>query len=101
MPAFFYQWRVKPKNTPKLAVATHKGQAICNVAIMGYRTSVASAQCKIDQILRKHRSFCRAYVDLAQEKETKRLLDIYLNDFNQNFINQHTNQQNYTTSLMF
>lgn len=45
------------------ARASHRGQEIFNVAVMGYRNSPVYIQRRIDTILRPCRAFARAYVD--------------------------------------
>jgi RNase H-like domain found in reverse transcriptase/Reverse transcriptase (RNA-dependent DNA polymerase)/Integrase zinc binding domain len=61
--SFFYQWRIHPQDRRHLSVISHRGQEIFNVAIMGYCNSAAYVQRQIDNILRDHRSFSRAYID--------------------------------------
>lgn len=61
--SFFYQWPVKPEHRHRLAVVSHRGQEIFNVAVMSYRNSLAYVQRRIDIILRPCRIFARAYVD--------------------------------------
>lgn len=54
---------MKREHRHRLAVVSHRGQEIFNVAIMGYRNSPAYVQRRIDTILRPCRSYARAYVD--------------------------------------
>lgn len=61
--AFFHQWRVRPQHRHRLTVPSHYGQEMFNVAVMGFRNSVAYVQRQIDQLLRPCRAFARAYVD--------------------------------------
>ncbi|RMJ21267.1 Integrase core domain-containing protein, partial [Aspergillus sp. HF37] len=61
--SFFYQWRVRPDHAERIAVLSHRGQECFRVAIMGYVNSVAYVQRQIDQILRRFRDYCRAYID--------------------------------------
>ena len=61
--SFFYHWRVHPDDRHKLTVISHRGQETFNVAVMGYKGSVAYVQRQIDRILRAHKSFAKAYVD--------------------------------------
>ena len=61
--SFFYHWRVHPDDRHKLTVITHRGQETFNVAVMGYKGSVAYVQRQIDRILRAHKDFAKAYVD--------------------------------------
>lgn len=61
--AFFYQWRVKPEHRHRLTVSSHRGQETFKVAVMGFRNSPAYVQRMIDNILRDHRAYSRAYVD--------------------------------------
>ena len=61
--AFFYQWRVKPEHRHRLTVSSHRGQETFKVAVMGFRNSPAYVQRMIDNILRGHRAYSRAYVD--------------------------------------
>ena len=61
--SFFYQWPVKPEHRHRLAVVSHRGQEVFNVAVMGYRNSPAYVQRRIDTILRPCRAYARAYVD--------------------------------------
>lgn len=60
---FFYQWRVDPKDTHKLTVVSHRGQETFLVPVMGYMNSVAYVQRQMDNILREHRAFVKAYID--------------------------------------
>ena len=61
--AFFYQWRVKKEHRHRLTVSSHRGQETFKVAVMGFRNSPAYVQRMIDNILRGHRAYNRAYVD--------------------------------------
>ena len=61
--SFFYHWRVHPEDRHKLTVISHRGQETFNVAVMGYKGSVAYVQRQIDRILREHKAFAKAYVD--------------------------------------
>jgi hypothetical protein len=61
--SFFYQWRVKKEHRHRVAVISHRGQEIFNVAVMGYKNSPAYAQRMIDNLLRPCQSFARAYMD--------------------------------------
>ena len=61
--SFFYHWRVHPDDRHKLTVISHRGQETFNVAVMGYKGSVAYVQRQIDRILRSHKDFAKAYVD--------------------------------------
>ena len=61
--SFFYQWKVHRAHRHRLAVVSHRGQEVFNVAVMGYRNSLAYVQRMIDKILRQERGFSRAYVD--------------------------------------
>ena len=46
-----------------MAVISHRGQEVFNVAIMGFRNSVSYVQRQIDNIMRDYKDFCRIYVD--------------------------------------
>ena len=61
--SFFYQWRVHPDHRPRLTVVTHRGQENFNVAVMGYKNSIAYVQRQIDRLLWPYKNFARAYVD--------------------------------------
>lgn len=61
--SFFYQWRVKKEHHHRLTVSSHRGQETFNVAVMGFRNSPAYVQRQIDDVLRDHRAYSRAYVD--------------------------------------
>ena len=61
--SFFYQWRVYRVYRHRLAVVSHRGQEVFNVAVIGYRNLLAYVQRIIDKILRQERGFSRAYVD--------------------------------------
>ncbi len=61
--SFFYQWRMHPQDRHRLTIISHRGQETFNVAVMGYKNSPAYVQRQIDRLLRKFRSFARAYVD--------------------------------------
>ena len=61
--SFFYQWWVKKEHRYRLAVASHRGQETFKVPVMGFRHSLGYVQRLIDDILRPHRAFCRAYID--------------------------------------
>ena len=61
--SFFYQWRVKKEHRHRLTVASHRGQETFKVAVMGFRNSPAYVQRMIDNVLRGHRLYSRAYVD--------------------------------------
>ena len=60
---FFHQWRVNPEHRNRLTISSHRGQETSNVAVMGFRNSVAYVQRQIDKILRPFRAFARAYID--------------------------------------
>lgn len=61
--SFFYHWRVHPDDRHKLTVINHRGQETFNVAVMGYKGSVAYVQRQIDRILRAHKDFAKAYIN--------------------------------------
>ena len=61
--SFFYQWRVRKEHRHRLTVASHRGQETFKVAVMGFRNSPAYVQRMIDNVLRSHRLYNRAYVD--------------------------------------
>ena len=61
--SFFYQWRVKTEHRHRLAVISHRGQEIFNVAVMGFWNSPSYVQRMIDQILRLYHKYSKAYVD--------------------------------------
>ena len=50
--SFFYQWRVKPEDTHKLTIHTHRGQETFLVPVMGARNSPAYVQRMIDRVIR-------------------------------------------------
>lgn len=60
---FFYQWRVKVKDTHKLTVVNHRGQESFDVAVMGYKNSPSYVQRQIDTILWSHRQYAKVYID--------------------------------------
>lgn len=59
---FFYQWPVKRSHRNRLAVVSHRGQEIFNVAIMGFINSVPYVQRQMDRLL-NDLEFARTYVD--------------------------------------
>ena len=61
--SFFYQWRVLPEHRKRLAVITHRGQEMFNVAIMGYVNSVAYVQRQMDILLKEFAAWCKTYLD--------------------------------------
>ena len=61
--SFFYQHPVAPEDRHKLAVNTHRGQEVFQVAVMGHRNSVPHVQRAQDNMLRDCRTFARAYID--------------------------------------
>jgi hypothetical protein len=59
----FHQWPVQPQHRRRLAVVSHRGQEVFNVAIMGYVNSVAFVQRQMDLTLHEFADFCRCYID--------------------------------------
>ncbi|CBF84359.1 uncharacterized protein ANIA_02616 [Aspergillus nidulans FGSC A4] len=59
----FHQWPVQPEHRRRLAVISHRGQEVFNVAIMGYVNSVAFVQRQMDLTLHEFADFCRCYID--------------------------------------
>jgi hypothetical protein len=59
----FYQRQVAKKDRWKLAVVTHRGQEIFNVAPMGYCGSPSHMQKFMDKILAPHKEYARCYID--------------------------------------
>lgn len=60
---FFYQWPVRRDHRSRLAVVSHRGQEVFNVAMMGFVNSVPFVQRMMDAYLADLRAFCRAYID--------------------------------------
>ena len=60
---FFHQWLVRIDDRNKLTVVSHRGQEQFNVAAMGFKNSPPYVQRQIDNLLRPHRHYARAYVD--------------------------------------
>ena len=61
--SFFYQWRVKTEHCHRLAVISHQGQEMFNVAVMSYHNSPSYVQQMIDQVLQPHQAYSKAYMD--------------------------------------
>ncbi|KZZ86573.1 Ribonuclease H-like protein [Ascosphaera apis ARSEF 7405] len=61
--SFFYQWRVHPHHRNRMAVISHRGQEVFNVAIMGYVNSIAYVGRQMANILRGCEDMCVVYVD--------------------------------------
>ena len=61
--SFFYQWRVHPAHRHWLTVVSHWGQEYFNVAVIGYKNSVAYIQRQIDRLLWPNKKFAHAYID--------------------------------------
>ncbi|KAJ5232494.1 hypothetical protein N7468_005450 [Penicillium chermesinum] len=59
----FYQWPIHPDDVGQMAVITHRGQEVFQVAIMGFCNSVAYVQRVMDNILREFCAWCRVYID--------------------------------------
>lgn len=60
---FFYQWSVRSDHRRRLAVISHRGQEVFNVAIMGFVNSVPYVQRRMDLLFKDLVHFCRAYID--------------------------------------
>ena len=67
--AFFYQWRVHSKNRHKFTMISHRDQEFFNVAIMKYKNSLVYVQRQIDRLLRSHRHYVKAYVDVTINRD--------------------------------
>lgn len=52
--SFFHQWIVFPPHRTRLAVVSHQGQEVFNVAVMGFRNAAAYMQRIMDFYLRKY-----------------------------------------------
>ena len=80
---FFYQWRVKPSDVPKLTVVSHRGQESFRVAVMGYKNSPPYVQRQMDTMLRPHRNYAKGYIDdvvvfsMTLEDHLKHLEEIF------------------------
>ncbi|KAI1002218.1 hypothetical protein K3495_g5988 [Podosphaera aphanis] len=61
--SFFFQWPVAYRDRHKLTVVSHRGQEQFNVAVMGYKNSVAFVQRQMENLLRPHKEYAKAYVD--------------------------------------
>lgn len=61
--SFFYQWRIKTKHRNRLAIVSHRGQEVFNVAVMGYINSIAYVARMMANILRGYEDFVAVYVD--------------------------------------
>ena len=59
----FHQRMVAYKDRWKLAVVTHRGQEIWNVAPMGYCNSPGHMQRYMDKILEPHKEYAKCYID--------------------------------------
>jgi hypothetical protein len=61
--SFFFQFLVHPDHRDRFTICSHRGLERSTVALMGSRNSPAYAQRFIDELLRPHSSFCRAFID--------------------------------------
>lgn len=61
--SFFYQWLVKKSDRHKFTVVSHRDQEYFNVVVQDYCNSSPYVQRQMNNILRKYRFFCRAYID--------------------------------------
>jgi hypothetical protein len=61
--AFFHRWKVWGPHRNRLTVVSHRGQEVLNCVPMGFINSVAFVQRQLDNKLRKHRLYCRSYID--------------------------------------
>jgi hypothetical protein len=59
----FYQRFVAHRDRWKLAVVTHRGQELFNVAPMGYCNSPGHMQRFMDKVLEPHKEYARCYID--------------------------------------
>lgn len=61
--SFFHQWRVTPRHRPRLAVVSHRGQELFNVAPMGFINSIAYIARQMAITLRGCEDYACVYVD--------------------------------------
>lgn len=61
--SFFYQFLVHPDYRDRFTIISHRGLEQSTVALMGFRNSPAHVQRFMDQLLRKHCRYCRAFID--------------------------------------
>jgi Reverse transcriptase (RNA-dependent DNA polymerase)/RNase H-like domain found in reverse transcriptase/Integrase zinc binding domain len=61
--SFFYQFRVHPDFQDRFTIISPRGIERFTVAPMGYRNSPAYVQRFMDKFLKKHASYCRAFID--------------------------------------
>jgi hypothetical protein len=61
--SFFFQFLVHPAYRDRFTIVSHRGLERSTVALMGYRNSPAYAQRFMDQLLKEHKSYCRAFID--------------------------------------
>lgn len=59
----FYQWPTRRDHRDRLAIISHRGQEIFNVAIMGFINSIPFVQRQMELRLKDLFRFCRVYVD--------------------------------------
>jgi hypothetical protein len=60
---FFYQFAIHPAYRHFLAIISHRGIEVPNVALMGYKNSPPHVQRWVDRITRNFRSWMRVYID--------------------------------------
>jgi len=59
----YYQRVIEPESRPYTAVVTHRGHEWFNVALMGYKGSVAHQQKYIDKLLEEFLQWASSYID--------------------------------------
>jgi hypothetical protein len=61
--SFFFQFLVHPQHRDRFTIVSHRGLERSTVALMGFRNSPAYAQRFMDQLLKEHKTYCRAFID--------------------------------------
>jgi hypothetical protein len=61
--SFFYQFDVYPEHRDRFTLISPRGLEQPKVCLMGYRNTPAYVQRYMDQLLRPHASFARAFID--------------------------------------
>ena len=77
----FHQWPIKREHRNRLAVISHRGQEVFNVALMGFINSVPYVQRRMELELKDLADFCQVYIDdivIASETFTDHLLHLEL-----------------------